>query len=254
MTNTNKPIKDYYIRIAGSSDTKKIIEFYKSNKHANVRDRDASILKERAESGAIIFIEDAKGNIVASSVSYAHKSDDDTSDQIKWLEIGSTRVAGLNGYPGVFDVMVTLQMLRAFLVEPPEEFFIGHMEHSFIQKTANRLGWRMMDQVPKDLQKASNKTVSEQDMTDRSKDWFKFTLEGMPIMAKAFQKVVKQPIITHVKTGEQIRMNFNKTTLFNIFKNNIARLAEKDLGSVDAPNPKNSFRVHRDTWLKKHFR
>ena len=41
--------KNYYVRMSEASDIDKILEFYKINKHHNVRDRDADILRERAD-------------------------------------------------------------------------------------------------------------------------------------------------------------------------------------------------------------
>ena len=253
MVDKKNTRKKYFVRMSQPSDLQNIIDFYKINKHKNVRERDAAILKERADNGAIVLIEDEQGKIVASSVSYTHKVEKDGVEKTMWVEIGSTRIAGLNGFPGVFDVMVTTQMFRAFLIEPPEDCFVGHMEHDFIQKTANRLGWRNVE-PPEELQKSSNKTVSNGDMTDRTKDWFRLGLEGMPIMTKYMMKVMENPVLKHVKTGEEIEMHFSKSMIFNLFKDNIARFADMDFGSVDAPPPENNVRKHRDKWLKKHFR
>ena len=191
----DEPTK-YYIRMAEASDIDNILDFYHANKHDNVRERDATVLEERADHGSIVIIEDEDGALVAASISYAHSIEKDGEDVVKWTEVGSTRIAGLNGYPGVFDIMTTAQILRAYLVEPPEECFVAHMEHEYIQQTAERLGWRSMT-PPEALQNISDKTVGSDDMRDRSKDWYRFGVEGLPIMAKYMVDAMKSSTITN---------------------------------------------------------
>lgn len=255
MTDKKDESKTYYIRMAKSEDIDNILDFYKSNKHDNVRERDEETLRERADHGSIVIIESEEGDIVAASVSYAHVVEENGVDVVKWTEIGSTRIAGLNGYPGVFDIMTCTQLLRSYLVEPPEECFVAHMEHEYIQKTAERLGWRSMT-PPEDLQKASDQTVGSEDMKgrDRSKDWYREGVEGLPIMAKYMVDAWNKPEIEHAKGGPSIKISFERSSMLAKFKDNIEKLAERDYGSVDKPDLTKGIKQHRDEWLKRRFR
>lgn len=253
MTEKKDAPKTYYVRMADSSDIDNILDFYQTHKHDNVRARDEKVLKERADHGSIVLIEDEDANIVAASISYAHVVEENGIETVKWTEVGSTRIAGLNGYPGVFDIMTTAQLLRSYLVEPPEDCFVAHMEHEYIQKTAERLGWRSMT-PPEDLKKVSDKTVGSNDMRDRSKDWYRYGVEGLPIMAKYMMEAMNKPVLENKKTGESIKISFERSTTFDKFKDNIENLAKCDYGSVDKPDLNKGIRKHRDDWLQRRFR
>jgi hypothetical protein len=248
-----KEIPTYYLRMAVVEDIDKILDFYKANKHHNVRDRDPDVLKERADNGSIVLIEDEDGEIVATSISYAHNIEENGVERTEWVEIGSTRIAGLNGIPGVFDLMVVAQTLRAYLVEPPEDCFVAHMEHEYIQKTAERLGFRSCE-PPKGLQEVSDKTVGTADMTDRSKDWYRMGVEGLPIMAQYMVDAWNKPTLKNKKTGEEIKISFERSTMLDKFKDTIENLAKRDYGSVDKPDLTEGIRKHRDDWLRRRFR
>ncbi len=253
MSSNKKEPKTYYIRMSEKVDIDRIVEFYKKNQHSNVRQRDLDILKERANHGSIVIIEDEDKNIVAASISYSHTVEENGVESVKWVEVGSTRIAGLNGFPGVFDLMTTTQILRSYLVEPPENCFVAHMEHDVIQNLAERLGWRKIDDS-KDIQNASDKTINNTDIKDRSDDWYRFGVEGLPIMAKYMVDAWKKPVLTNEKTGEKIKISFEKSSLIKKFKYNIENLSKQDYGSVDKPDLSKGIRRHRDNWLIRRFR
>jgi len=140
-TPEKKAMPKLYIRFAEHKDLQNILDFYETNQHSNVRKREEKILEDLAGKGSIVLIEDEKGVIVASSISYPHSIEKNGAPSCQWVEVGSTRIVA-NGYPGLFDVMTTAQILRAYLVEPPEQCFVGHMEHKAVQGIAKRFGWK----------------------------------------------------------------------------------------------------------------
>lgn len=242
----------YYVRFAEQSDIDRIVDFYSGNKHHNVRERDRVVMEKLAKTGSITFIEDEGGKIVASSITYPLKADNDGAEKQKWLEIGTTRIV-MNGYPGFFDVLVSTQVLRAMLVEPPEDCFVAHMEHQVIQDKACKLGWRKFS-PSEELKDVSNRTIDKKDLPDRSDNWYHYRAEGLPVTAKYLVDVMKNPVLKHAKTGEEIEVSFERVKNLMLFKNAVEELAEQDYGSMDKPDTSRGMREHRDKWLKKFGR
>lgn len=250
---TDKAPEKYYIRFSKTEDFDKLCEFYDVSAHKNVLKREHDLMKGLTEDGAVVIVEDAKGKIVAASITYAHKATDKHGvERIEWQEIGTTRCV-LNGYPGLFDAMITMQTLRAFLVEPPSNVFVAQMETTPVQNLAKKLGWRAMPGGPSDdLLHAKAKTVNSGHATDN--DWYICGMEALPVMAKWMEAAVDNPVITNKKTGEQIELSFDKSTFFQMFKDEIKQLATRDFGDVEKPDPKQSVQARRDKWLKHFFR
>jgi hypothetical protein len=247
-------IPKYYIRFSTTEDFDKILDFYDLNAHKNVLKRDHDLMKELAENGSVVLVEDEKGKIVAASITYSHKAlDEHGVEHVQWLELGTTRCV-LNGYPGLFDGMIAMQTLRAFLVEPPENMFVAQMETTPVQNLAKKLGWREMAGGPSEaLLEAKVKTVSGGAHATRN-DWYVCGIEGLPTMAKWMEKAIENPVVTNKKTGEQIELDFSRSTFFNMFKDEIKNLAGRDFGNVDTPDRDQNLRQRRDKWLKKFFR
>lgn len=253
MPESNLP--KYYVRFSQTADRDKILDFYDLNAHKNVLKRDVDLMKHLVDDGAVVLVEDEQGKIVASSITYSHKvSDAQGIEHTQWAELGTTRIA-LNGYPGLFDAMVTMQTLRAFLVEPPEDRFVAQMHTDPVQKMAGKLGWRPLDEksVPDALRKDKEKTIgaSASIGTDH---WFQCGIEALPVMAKWMVQAVDNPVLENKKTGGKIQLDFSKSTFFKMFEEEIHHLAAKNFGDVNNPDPKQSVRQRRDKWLKNFFR
>ena len=253
MTQPSKNPK-YFVRFSQPADEKKILEFYDLNSHQNVRKREATILRERINDGAVVLIEDEQGKIVASSITYPHKTtDSDGVDHVKWQEIGSTRIV-MNGYPGLFDAMVTMQVLRSFLVEPPEDRFVAQMHTAPVQGMAHKLGWRGFT-AKDELIDAKFKTLDPNDLPAASREhWYQLGMEGLPVMASWMVKALDNPLLENKKTGEKIELDFSKSTFFTMFEAEIRNLSSKNFGPADAPDLNEGVQKRRDQWLKKHFR
>ncbi|MFN7113472.1 MAG: hypothetical protein ACK4PK_03850 [Alphaproteobacteria bacterium] len=268
MSNDNKPPqtapapdggaakpKKYFVRFSKPEDEQKVLDFYDMNAHQNVLKRESDLMKSLVDDGAVVLIEDEQGKIVASSITYPHKEkDSDGVEHVKWQEVGTTRIA-LNGYPGLFDAMVTMQVLRAFLVEPPEDRFVAQMFTDPVQKMAGKLGWRRLpeEDVKAPLVK-SKETMVPPGASVGTVNWFHLGTEGLPVMAAWMVKALENPVLENKKTGEKIELDFTKSSFFNMFEEEIRHLAKRDFGSPDTPDMKKGVQQSRDKWLKKFFR
>lgn len=245
--------KKYFVRFSKEADFDKILAFYDVNEHKNIFKRKAELIQERTEKGAIVLIEDEAGAIVAASVTYAHEvTGKDGVTRAHWQEFGTTRSI-LKGY-SLGDAMIPLQLLRTFLVEPPEGTFVMRTMTTQVQGLASVMGWRRMEGGPSDeLLAAMQITIAENDHTGKT-NWFVFGTEAIPTAAQLLKNFVENPVIKNAKTGEEIEIDFSKSNFFNMFKDDMLKLAGQDFGDVDKPDNKQNLRQKRDKWLKKHFR
>lgn len=247
--------KKFFVRFSKIEDEQKVFDFYDLNTHKNVLQREKDLMKGLIDDGAVVIIEDEKGSIVAASITYPHKEkDSDGVEHVKWQEVGTTRIA-LNGYPGLFDAMITMQVLRAFLVEPPEERFVAQMFTDPVQKMAGKLGWRRLDEqsVSPHLVESKEKMVPPGTSVG-TVNWFHMGREGLPVMAAWMVKTLDNPVLENKKTGEKIQLDFSKSSFFNMFQEEIKHLAKRDFGSPDAPDMQKGVQQSRDKWLKNFFR
>ncbi|HRI75499.1 MAG TPA: hypothetical protein PLX33_00770 [Alphaproteobacteria bacterium] len=247
--------KKFFVRFSKIEDEQKVFDFYDLNTHKNVLQREKDLMKGLIDDGAVVIIEDEKGTIVAASITYPHKEkDSDGVEHVKWQEVGTTRIA-LNGYPGLFDAMITMQVLRAFLVEPPEERFVAQMFTDPVQKMAGKLGWRRLDEqsVSPHLVESKEKMVPPGTSVG-TVNWFHMGREGLPVMAAWMVKTLDNPVLENKKTGEKIQLDFSKSSFFNMFQEEIKHLAKRDFGSPDAPDMQKGVQQSRDKWLKNFFR
>lgn len=251
---SDKPTK-YFVRFSSTADFDKIVEFYDLNAHKNVRKRQHELMKKLVEDGAVVMIEDAQGKIVAASITYPHTvTDKNGIEHVQWQEIGTTRIV-LNGYPGLFDAMVTMQTLRSFLVEPPEGTFVAQMHTAPVQGMAEKLGWRRMEAMPDGLMDAKIRSVDPADVPNLSTtNWFLCGIEALPVMASRMVKSIDNPVLENKKTGEKIELDYSKSTFFKLFGDEIRQLATKTYGDVDKPEANQNVRQRRDKWLKNFFR
>lgn len=248
-------MKRFFVRFSTSGDFSRILEFYDSNAHENVRRRQSEIMKVLVEDGSVILLEDELGKIVASSITYPHRAMDKNGvKRVMWQEIGTTRCV-LNGYPGLFDAMVTMQTLRTILVEPPENVMVAQMKTAPVQNIAQKLGWRRLQEgPPPELLVSKAQTVSDGNGQVTSSDWFACGVEALPTMAKWMGRAMDSFILEHKATGEKIQLDFSRSSFFNMFHDEIRCMAEKSFGDADSPDQKQNVRKYRDRWLKNFYR
>ena len=247
MTDTPKKL---FVRFSNIDDHDKIMDFYRANPHSNVSDRHEDLMKTMADNGSIILLETQKGEIVGASISYPLMGEADPSKQ-KWLEIGTTRIT-LNGYPGMFDVMIAMQTLRAYLVEPPDDRFVCQMESPLVRKMAHKLGFRPL--APSDeLVRVSDATV-EAEETCGDENWYSAGPEALPVLAKLMRDALDKPYLEHVKTGDKITLDFSRSVFFKLFEPEIRDLADRNLGDPEKPNMTASVSANRKEWMHKFFK
>jgi hypothetical protein len=246
--------KKYYIRFSNLEDHEKIMEFFAENPHENVCERHSDIVKNLADNGSVILVEDAAtGKIVGASISYPLFVKNGNVEQQKWLEVGTTRMV-LNGYPGLFDVMVGMQVLRAYLVEPPDGHFVCQMTSPMVQKMAHKLGFRPF-KPSQELVETSDKTLDIQTGDSYGyENWYSGGPEMLPVLAKFMQEAIDKPVLKNPKTGEEIQLDLSKSKFFNLFKEEISDLAKRNFGDPDKADPAKSIAKNRQEWMRWYFK
>ncbi len=230
---TDEPSR-YYPRFSRASDHDKLLDFYNSNAHKNVLKRDTDLLKKMISEGAVVMIEDEAGKIVAASITYPYETKDaHGNEDVKWQEIGTLRCT-LNGY-GLLATLVSLQTLHTFLVEPPSDRFIAHMETAPVQNLAMKLGFREFTPSPEIFTLKSAMVPEHNDPLARE-NWYQVGIEAMPVMAGAIVKLFDNPVIENPHTHEKIILDFSRSTFCQMLEPEIRALAAASLGNVDKPD------------------
>jgi hypothetical protein len=247
-------LKKYYIRFSNATDHDKLMEFYDDNTHKNVFKRDEALIKQLVENGSVTIVEDDAGKFVAASISYPiNVIDANGIERTKWIEIGTTRIV-LNGYPGLFDVMTSMQVLRAFVVEPPEERMIAQMDTTPVQNMAIKMGW-VPCQVPQEVLDAKTKMLSDDgSIKARPNNWFQFNVEAMPVTAQYMSQVLDNLELVNKKTGEKILVDFSRTKFIALFEKDIRDLANANLGDRNNPDLKRGMAQSRQKYLRRVIR
>ena len=107
-TPTQKTPKLYVRFSSAKMDTQKVLDFYETHKHKNVRKREEKLLKKMVELGAVTIVEDEQGTIVASSISYPCRVNENGKDICKWSEVGSTRIVANGDFGNAIDYWIII--------------------------------------------------------------------------------------------------------------------------------------------------
>ncbi len=238
-------VKKLFVRFSSTSDEAAIFDFYEQHQHEFVAKRDPDVWKERIASGAVTIIHDEDGNIVASSISYPVTRQNAAGEEVHaWTEIGSTRVA-LEGL-GLFKTLLSAQVLRAYLLEPPEDRFAleiiqgnEHSKHVFL-----KIGAAPFD-IPQEMRDKVLSTLSPEDQ-GIVVDWFHLGVEVMPHFAKALLECESNARIVNKKTGEEFELDFSQCVLITMFRDHVETLSGHDFGDKEKPNLKHGIKSFRD--------
>lgn len=225
-----KSPKKLFIRFSTKQDEQKIFDFYVNNQHTFVFQRDPNVWKERISSGAVTLIENAAGEIVAASISYPIMKKDATGNDVHtWTEIGSTRVA-FDGI-GLFNPLVSAQILRAFLLEPPADRFVLEIilgnDHS--KYVFGKIGAKPYA-IPEELAEQVKVTIAP-GSGQAKVEWFSIGAETIPDLAKFLLSLQKNSLLKHKVTGEEYEIDFSRCVLMTQFQKDLSDLAKQD------PNP-----------------
>lgn len=237
--------KKLFVRFSSSSDEDAIFDFYDKHQHEFVAKRDPDVWKERISSGAVTLIHDENGEIVASSISYPVTRKTSDGDEIHtWTEIGSTRVA-LDGL-GLFKTLLSAQVLRAYLLEPPEDRFAleiihgnEHSKHVFLKVGATPFA------IPQEMWDKVISTLAPEDQ-GISVEWFQLGVEVIPQFAKNLLEVESNARIINKKTGEEFEIDFSRCVLLTMFRDHVEDMAGCDFGNEKQPNLKHGIKSFRD--------
>lgn len=250
MTEPATETKKYFVRFSNAADFDNLMAFYADNAHKNVYERDEKLLRQLAENGSVTLIEAEDGKIVGATISYL-LAKDAGAPSYDWLEIGTTRIV-LNGYPGLFDVMIAMQTLRAYLVEPPESRFVCQMDTTPVQQMAGKLGFRPFTPDPAML--AAKEKTFRQDITCNANNWYSAGPEALPVLAQKMLDSIDKPALVNVKNGDTIKLDFSKSKFFSLFEEEFRDLAKRDLGNPDTPDYSNSVAQSRQKWMRWYFK
>lgn len=240
----------YYVRFSSHEDHDKIMAFYRENPHPNVKERNETLMQKLADDGSITLIEDQAGKIVGISISYPLSTQENGEDVHKWTEIGSTRIT-LNGYPGLFDVMIAMQILRAYLVEPPEEKYVCKMDGAPVRAMAHNLGFRPFIPSQEILDVKARTLMMPSAGTD---NWYAGGREVLPVVAQRLLRTIDKPAVENVKNGQKIVLDFTRSNFFAMFEDEIRRVAGKDMGDVENPDASQGIASNRSKWMKRFFK
>lgn len=227
--------KKLFVRFSTSKDEQDIFDFYNENKHEFVFQRDPNIWKERIAAGAVTIIHDEDGKIVASGIAYPiTQKDKDGNEVHQWTELGSTRVA-LDGI-GLVGVLTSAQVLRAYLLEPPDDRFVleivvgnSHSKHVY-----TKMGATSFD-IPPGLHEKVKATVAP-GSGQAEVEWFQIGVEIMPEFAQKLLDNQKNPVLKNKKTGEEYELDFSRCVLVTQFDAEVKDLASRDFGDSKKPD------------------
>lgn len=234
-----------FVRFSSSSDEEAIFDFYERHQHEFVAKRDPDIWKERISSGAVTIIHDEDGNIVASSISYpVTRKNADGEEVHAWTEIGSTRVA-LDGL-GLIRALLSAQVLRAYLLEPPEDRFAleiihgnEHSKHVFLKAGATSFD------IPDEMREKVLSTLSPEDQGIQV-EWFQLGVEVIPQFARTLLEIEANARIVNKKTGEEFEIDFSQCVLITMFREQVEDMSGHDFGDAKQPNLKHGIKPFRD--------
>ncbi len=250
-----KPEK-FYVRYSKPEDAEKIIKFYMDNQHHNVRMRVEKMLTDRIDDGDVVLIENEKGDIVGSSVVYPLMGKDEHGKEVvKWQEIGTLRIIK-NGYFGMFNILISAQVMRTMLVEPPEERFVAKINPA-VWPMAEKIGATRWAPTQEVIDSATSTKIPVPGSGDPAENWLQVTREAMPQVARSMLHVIENPMLKHKnfkENGEQIEISFEKIDFIAKFKKEIADLAKKDFGDPNQADPKQTLKDVQRRWMKRNLR
>lgn len=226
--------KKLFVRSATPADEDAIVDYYETHKTRYVSGRPRDLWRERLAAGAATLIEDEQKNIVAAAFVYPVMKQTDQGEVHAWSEVGSVLVA-MKG-SGLFAPLVATTILRAYLLEPPEDRFIldivegnGHSRHAF-----TKAGARLYGDMPENLKNKVKATLIRDD--DAKFDWYHIGVELMPGFARQVLKSVDNPAIVNRSTQERFELDFSKCTLVTMFRSAVEEVARADFGNALQPD------------------
>jgi hypothetical protein len=248
-----------YLRFSENNDTEKLAKFYADHKHKDVFDRSQTYLQERIDTGDVILMEDEAGEIIGASVIYPLKGKDEHGrDVVKCQELGSLRIVK-NGYMGLFNILISTQVFRTMLVEPPEECIVAEI-HKNVWPLAKNIGaikWEPSKEVIESSDTTLDPEVLANYVPDTSEDgkkiWIQIPKESLPTVAQKLLEVVDRPVLKHKKfeeNGEKIEISLERVKFVDKFMDEIKAIAASDLGDPEKASPKQEMAALQRRWMK----
>lgn len=227
--------KKLFVRFSTSADEGAIFQYYKDNPSPFVFARDPAVWHERFSSGAATLIEDEAGAIQACAIAYPVKSQAaDGTETHRWTEIGSVTVAKKN--TGLFEHLVSAHVMRAWMLEPPEDRFIldifdanTHSKHVF-----GKAGATLYENMPPELAGKVMATVVKQGAPKL--DWYQIGPEAMPGFARRVLDAAAGTKLVDKATQEEYALDYSRCVLVTSFSDALRETAGRDFGDAAKPD------------------
>jgi hypothetical protein len=236
--------KKLYVRFSTAADEKAVFDFYDEHPDPFISKRDPEVWKERIASGAVTMIHDEDGKILAAAISYPLMKTTEEGEAHKWTEIGSVLVARKN--IGLFQHLVSSQVMRAWMLEPPEDRFVldivktnDHSQHVF-----GKIGATTFT-PPDDLQEAFMKTITK---VAGPLNWYQIGVEAVPQFARNVLRAAQGAKVADPNTKEEFELDYSRNVLVTRFGDALKEVAGQDFGDKMAPDPAQTIKSRRDAF------
>lgn len=226
----------YVLRFTQEADVQKVMDFCAATRHAGVRARDPDVLKASVSDGSVLVLENPKGGIEGMIAIYPLlERDEKGAERQRWAELGSVRIL-LNGFPGLFETMIAMSVLRAHFMEPPDEAIIARVGHPSVQQRMAAMGWVSSSPDPQAVVLAARTKRYEDDLPQtaapavQSPVWMKVDPEAYSVMAGQLCRMIDDPVLTRADGKMRIGIDFSLeggSFLFHDHLRALARLGGK---------------------------
>lgn len=226
----------YVLRFTEVADFQKVMDFCAATRHASVRSREPEVLKASVAGGAVLVLENPKGGIEGMIAAYPLVSKDEGGREVqKWAEVGSVRIL-LNGFPGLFETMTAMSVLRAHMLEPPGEAIISRVGHSSLQRRMVAMGWREIEIDPEAAKLSARTKRYEDDLppvagtAPLTPKWLAADPAQYPAMARQVCRLLDQPVLERADGKTRIGIDFSAAGFVRQFEGALRALAAQGGG------------------------
>lgn len=207
-------------RMSEGVDARKIREFFVANPDETLKDRDEDEIRERAELGKILLVEDQHDNLVASFSAF-ERGNVVGSSQPRWVEIGAALCA-ISGM-GLYNKIMPTIAVNEFLFNPPSDCIVatavtssGHV----VSMLKDKMGWELYD-PSEDLAALFDIEISEENtkktyvIQGDQVEPFRVTSPLVPNQARLTDAFLSSASIPNKHTGNTVRLDFSALPLMD---------------------------------------
>lgn len=217
----------YYLRFSTAADEQALLDFHHANPSPYISVRKEEALRDTLSNGLTIFLEKEDGTIVGASSIYPHRYPNDKA-RIQFNELGTTRLT-VEGYRGLFNIMVGTKVMKAQIYNTPAEGFVFNTFSKGFQSKVEKDGYvRIEDPAKLAACKAAldNTTVTP---SDKPLVWYSFSVANAPRLVR---ENVLPALDNPISNGKaSLRVDFSRIAQAKAFEDglrDIAAIADND--------------------------